>query len=560
MKYLTEHTSSIVFCAVAAALALLFVIMFVVASARKKRVRRGLDAVKLIFGSLVFIAAFVAGAFAVVNKYELFKLSVSSDGSALAFLYAGKKLFSVPALGIAVVFFNRLKWFGIAAPFALCFLSLIAMLAVSIKTYSKKKAKKQATKTLCVTPAESGEKSEPEKGEILEETAPKEQGDDEDTLYNEPAALAQETGEMEFSEPPDGIDSAEARNIVDEIDKLVTGEHEPLDDEIDDRLRRAIKEGYALSDAFENPATANEGTLNDGADDSEYIPAALFAEKEDVGQEEYDDEDEDFSDFTSGYDEENNGFATDGDFEREPCAEEELDEENAEPSYEDFAFANEPESEPEREEEIEEEDETPDNYAATTANTLARSFSQQADSGATRNMSASRKVEPVRGDYDESLIPTRVRTIIRRPTAKNIEEIERRVVSDSEREKELASAKQTPKTPAKPLETEKTAAVSEKKKPASTRKKSGATTKKSSAQPSKISAAKDEAKTAERSEPKNSAESKSVVAEINNLPLTRKYIILNRRNAAAVFNEYLNGKREQEKKEITGSLNTIIIK
>ena len=560
MKYLTEHTSSIVFCAVAAALALLFVIMFVVASARKKRVRRGLDAVKLIFGSLVFIAAFVAGAFAVVNKYELFKLSVSSDGSALAFLYAGKKLFSVPALGIAVVFFNRLKWFGIAAPFALCFLSLIAMLAVSIKTYSKKKAKKQATKTLCVTPAESGEKSEPEKGEILEETAPKEQGDDEDTLYNEPAALAQETGEMEFSEPPDGIDSAEARNIVDEIDKLVTGEHEPLDDEIDDRLRRAIKEGYALSDAFENPATANEGTLNDGADDSEYIPAALFAEKEDVGQEEYDDEDEDFSDFTSGYDEENNGFATDGDFEREPCAEEELDEENAEPSYEDFAFANEPESEPEREEEIEEEDETPDNYAATTANTLARSFSQQADSGATRNMSASRKVEPVRGDYDESLIPTRVRTIIRRPTAKNIEEIERRVVSDSEREKELASAKQTPKTPAKPLETEKTAAVSEKKKPASTRKKSGATTKKSSAQPSKISAAKDEAKTAELSEPKNSAESKSVVAEINNLPLTRKYIILNRRNAAAVFNEYLNGKREQEKKEITGSLNTIIIK
>lgn len=550
MKYLTEHTSSIVFCAVAAALALLFVIMFVVASARKKRVRRGLDAVKLIFGSLVFIAAFVAGAFAVVNKYELFKLSVSSDGSVLAFLYAGKKLFSVPALGIAVVFFNRLKWFGIAAPFALCFLSLIAMLAVSIKTYSKKKAKKQATKTLCVTPAESGEKSEPEKGEILEETAPKEQGDDVDSLYNEPAALAQETGEMEFSEPSDGIDSAEARNIVDEIDKLVTGEHEPLDDEIDDRLRRAIKEGYALSDAFENPATANKGTLNDGADDSEYIPAALFAEKEG----------EDFSDFTSDYDEENNGFATDGDFEREPYAEEELDEENAEPSYEDFAFANEPESEPEREEEIEEEDETPDNYAATTANTNARSFSQQADSGATRNMSASRKVEPVRGDYDESLIPTRVRTIIRRPTAKNIEEIERRVVSDSEREKELASAKQTPKTPAKPLETEKTTAVSEKKKPASTRKKSGATMKKSSAQPSKISAAKDEAKTAERSEPKNSAESKSVVAEINNLPLTRKYIILNRRNAAAVFNEYLNGKREQEKQEITGSLNTIIIK
>lgn len=543
-------------------MALLFVVMFVVASARKKRVRRGLDAVKLIFGSLVFIAAFVAGAFAVVNKYELFKLSVSSDGSALAFLYAGKKLFSVPALGIAVVFFNRLKWFGIAAPFALCFLSLIAMLAVSIKTYSKKKAKKQATKTLCVTPAESGEKSEPEKGEILEETAPKEQGDDVDTLYDEPAALAQETGEMEFSEPSDGIDSAEARNIVDEIDKLVTGEHEPLDDEIDDRLRRAIKEGYALSDAFENPATANEGTLNDGADDSEYIPAALFAEKEDVGQEEYDDEDEDFSDFTADYDEENNGFATDGDYKREPYAEEELDEENAEPSYEDFAFANEPESEPEREEEIEEEDETPDNYAATTANTNtnARSFSQQADSGATRNMSASRKVEPVRGDYDESLIPTRVRTIIRRPTAKNIEEIERRVVSDSEREKELASAKQTPKTPAKPLEMEKTAAVSEKKKPASTRKKSGATTKKSSAQPSKASAAKDEAKTAERSEPIKSAESKSVVAEINNLPLTRKYIILNRRNAAAVFNEYLNGKREQEKKEITGSLNTIIIK
>ena len=51
-----------------------------------------------------------------------------------------------------------------------------------------------------------------------------------------------------------------------------------------------------------------------------------------------------------------------------------------------------------------------------------------------------------------------------------------------------------------------------------------------------------------------------MTAEENNLPLTRKYIILNRRNAAALFNDYLNSKRESEKEELTESLNTIIMK
>lgn len=60
--------------------------------------------------------------------------------------------------------------------------------------------------------------------------------------------------------------------------------------------------------------------------------------------------------------------------------------------------------------------------------------------------------------------------------------------------------------------------------------------------------------------PKDKKPDKTVVAEESALPVTRKYVILNRRNAATVFNDYLNSKRKQEKEEITGSLNTIIMK
>ncbi len=561
MKYLFEHKSSIIFCSVAAALALLFVIMFVVAVARKKRVRKGFDVVKLLFGSLAFIVAFVAGAFAVVNKYQLLKLSTVSDGGALSFLYAGKELFSIPKLGFAAVVFNRLKLVGVVAPFAICLLSLIAMIAVTAKTYSKKKAKKIAETS--VKPAKkSFEPSEPEPNVTGE---PVDEIENESTpSFDEPQTFAQEESEFVLTEPDDEIDSVEARNIVDEIDRLVTGEHEPLDDEIDDRLRRAIKEGYELTSAFEDSASIRSEEFKE--ENLQDIPSSFneSAEKVDYIEEESDGEsEEEFSENS------NDEFYADEPEENpydEPFAQETLKEtedeptEETEPSYEDFAFANEPDGEDEPVEE--ETEDARESYAAMSARSQFDSVvtAKEKKSEKTQNLSSGRKAEPVRGDYDESLIPTRVRTIIRRPTAKNMEEIERRVSAQTEQEKEPVAVAKAAVASEKSAEQKKETSSSAKK--AAPRKKNGGVSGKSDAQTKASS--KSGAKIADSKNDEAKAEkptvSKSVVAEINNLPLTRKYIILNRRNAAAVFNEYLNGKREQEKKEITGSLNTIIIK
>ena len=112
---------------------------------------------------------------------------------------------------------------------------------------------------------------------------------------------------------------------------------------------------------------------------------------------------------------------------------------------------------------------------------------------------------------------TRVRTIIRRPTAKDIAEIERRAENILSEEGNPAPSPAAAKVSSKQGQGEKNGK-------------------------------------------KQEEDRKQVVAETGGLPLTRKYIILNRRNAAAVFNDYLNSKRRQEKDEITGSLNTIIMK
>ena len=125
-------------------------------------------------------------------------------------------------------------------------------------------------------------------------------------------------------------------------------------------------------------------------------------------------------------------------------------------------------------------------------------------------------------------MPTRVRTIVRRPTAKNIADIEKRaeeILEESEGQAPAANGNKS-----------------------DTAQKNGT---------EKVRAARQQTP-AQKKEPPRA--DKVVVAEESGLPLTRKYIILNRRNAAAIFNDYLNSKRDVEKEELKGSLNTIIIK
>ncbi|MDE7395806.1 MAG: hypothetical protein K2M95_06785 [Clostridiales bacterium] len=135
----------------------------------------------------------------------------------------------------------------------------------------------------------------------------------------------------------------------------------------------------------------------------------------------------------------------------------------------------------------------------------------------------------------------RLRTIVRRPAARSIEEIEARA---EEITGAAPKAANTVKAQSKPAQKETTA-------------KTGAPAKRA---PAKRAATKPQTKSPQVGAAKKRATAKTVEPEETGLPLTRKYIILNRRSAASVFNDYLNQKREQEKAEITGSLNTIIIK
>lgn len=55
---------------------------------------------------------------------------------------------------------------------------------------------------------------------------------------------------------------------------------------------------------------------------------------------------------------------------------------------------------------------------------------------------------------------------------------------------------------------------------------------------------------------------KTIIAvhQPTNYPVSKKYIILNRNNAANVFNEYLKAKNEAAKTELSNNINTIIVK
>ncbi len=88
------------------------------------------------------------------------------------------------------------------------------------------------------------------------------------------------------------------------------------------------------------------------------------------------------------------------------------------------------------------------------------------------------------------------------------------------------------------------------------------TTAKSSAKPAANKAAKP--KTAPKSKSKAEADDGKTLtipkADAKKLPMTRRYIIINRTNAVNIFSEYLKEKDEREKEKLESSISTIILK
>ena len=285
---------------------------------------------------------------------------------------------------------------------------------------------------------------------------------------------------------PREIEPEAANSILDEIDALVDGASvPPIASDVGEQLRRAINEGYALAD-MPHDAYA-DAPIGENAEEETDEPRGndLLAEEP--------------------FEEETQEDETTEDEPQDELQEDEL--------QDDETFVR-PEIVPERKR-VRGDD--------TVVAVPPESITQE-------------RRAPVFGDSAVAA-HTRVRTIVRRPAARNLEELTRRAEElEEERGQENAVATEKPKEPSRPPQ-----------KATNARKSAGG--QRSAAQKS-APVKKEEPATAH----------KNVTAEENNLPLTRKYIILNRRNAAAVFNEYLNSKRAQEKDELTGSLNTIIMK
>ncbi len=401
-----KFTANIVFYTVAAAIALLFAVVFLTSLFRRKRKRNAFDVIVIIFGTLVLLGSLAVCAFAVINAYAPFGLSASGESGKLEILYNGNALFAVPYISGAAGLFAELGLISVVAPAAIFVMCLISLITLGAKTYRLKKIKDGIADNIDL-PLKADESAENDS--VKEES----KADIEETAENNPLELAMREEELLPAPEQSEIEPRAVRNIFDEIDKLVTGSEGGSESRrIDDQLKKAIEEGYALRDALENAA------------------------------------------------------------EEEPPKEEEPEEEEEPETEEKF------QEEEREEEEITEEplpEIVPESGRVTARRRIAANTVIAVDEPEAISEDTERHVAP----SSQELPAARVRTIIRHTDKK---------------------------------------------------------------------------------EEQKKAPDKTVEAQSGGLPLTRKYIILNRRNAAAVFNDYLNSKRESEKAELKDSLNTIIMK
>lgn len=429
--------------AVAATLALFFLIPFFTAVCRKKRIRRGYDVLYIITGAVLSVVLLAIAAFAVVQAYEPFGISVSGLPNGKRFIdlvitRKEKKLFSLPYLGNIIPVCDKLQPYIVYGAFAEFVLCLSALIAVGVKTYRVKKNKKNRTEAAIATES------------VIPVTR---QTESEETSTVAADVQTQPLKTLSDAVPQEELSDESVRNIVNEIDTLVTGAPQTAEDsEIDDALKRAIREGYALmengaSDPVRGDVNADTATVGDPVSHRVVEETQNTAQKQDLRGE------------------------------QEPEKKEEV-----------WAFEAEERTNKEERSITEQEIELVPDYDGRTKN---RGKVVAVEKAERISDPESLYVKPVgRNEYGE-YIRTSVRTIIRHASARN--SVKRKTQPDT------ASATET-KT------------------------------------------------------------MKTVVAESGGLPLTRKYVILNRRSAATVFTDYLNSKREQEKVKITNSLNTIIMK
>ena len=542
-----NNLSLIVCYAVAGGLAFLLGLDLFVTLFRHKRARKWDDVCFLIVAFLILFAGLVVGAFAVVCKFKPLSLSFARVDKKLLLLKGEKELFSVPAIGYAVTLFDKLALFGVIAPFAIALLALLGIIVTFAKT-KRQKATAESAPAQVDQPAPAAAEAHAPQNE--EAAAPAEESAHEEADASEEEAPSEPTEEA-------SEEDIDEQALMGEVYKLISEAEETTS--VEDDLAKAIKEGYALMDDF-----AEEKIEVEEADEEE----AYESEEEAAEEEAYESEEEEAAE-EEAYEPEEEAAEEEAYESEEEEAEEEAYE-SEEEAVEEEAY--EPEEEAAEEEAYEPEEEAVEEPEEDAFDYASSAFALEAEAEEVEPPEEEEEaavqdpveIEPeeTEAEEEEPIRPAaaRVQPASRAAFAPPNPDVQvRTIVRPSSRVEQAPPAAEPKKPPAaepKPAATaQKPSAPKKPRAPgaASTRQTPRKTVKKTN--------------TGNRPQPRatevaraNQSAPKTVEPRSSGLPLTRKYIILNRHSAANAFNDYLSKKRAQEKAEITSSLNTIILK
>ena len=390
----------------------------------------------------------------------------------------------------------------------------------------------------------------------------------------------------EAATPDDDIVMTE-RNLFEEepaspeTENEAEEQSEPVEEETPDE---AYEEGEQEED-YEQPAPdefesaeQEEGEVYEEQEyvDDESADESIEPDSDDIPEQEYDSTEESFEE-----QEQTDEYADDSDEYAADELEDEVSDEQSE-QEEEFGQAEEFGQEGELEEEQTEEDELEEEQAEESFEAEEQAYAKRDEPAPTGRVAFEPKREPEpepiaekqeqkpSSDYapDRGIYIPRIRTIVRNSGA-NV---------SPEPVKSKGKAKPVAAEPAK--NTGKATVKTAKAKPATTAKSAPKKT-----EPKKSVGAADKAATKsssvkaapKKAEPKKSApkkaEPKNATPKTNagtkkadttppekKLPITRRYVILDRRNAVNMFGEYLKERNQAEKDKLKSSLDTIIIK
>ena len=563
LNVLKSSFPAMIYTCVAAAFALFFLVLVFVYIAKEKKRRNGFDVFVTIVNVLAFIACILLAASAVFYHWPIAQVSVTGDYAAEYSVFGFT--FAVEGLG-AVLDYICSVWGG-AISAAMLFFVLLFLIVHPLRIARKAKKAKASDTQEEADMQEEAQSEELAKEPVGQEPAPVD-GDDK---------LLEDLSEDNLADKIDEIVDRAKEDVSeeDDVSPYILDENESTDREILDLIEdeaetaqeqesaQADEEQPLFGEPTEEDVSAYEAEEEPTEDISEYETEEELVEEE---QQEAEADEEPFYD-EQIEEEQEEGYADDEEPYDEPI-EEEYEEEfvEDEPTEEEqddeiWAYEAEGEHDVEDEESYDEEpiEEAPAAEEAPIYEAPVREeFLKEVPRASSLHVS----------DY---AIPVTVRTITRKP-AETTEPPKPQAAPAKPAEKSTAAKKPAakPKTAkaqpaAKTTKSQSTTAKTTKpqpntQKPQKTTKPQTTTAKTTKSQSTTTKTAKSQTNT-QKSQKAQKTETREVTAtHLSGLPVSRRYVVQNRRNVVNMFNDYLNSKNSAEKEKLANSLNTIIKK